>query len=73
MTGQEQMMTRPGTMKQTPPTIAPAAPRSRQEQKIASWVEAGPGSRFVAAMPSSNSGAGSHRRLSTHSFLSRTM
>ena len=36
-------------------SAAPAGPRSRQAQKMASWVEAGPGSRLVAATPSSNS------------------
>ena len=36
------MRTIPGTMKPTPPTIAPGAPRRRQAQKIASCVEAGP-------------------------------
>ena len=35
-------------MKHAPPSRAPATPRSRQAQKIASWVEAGPGNRFVA-------------------------
>jgi hypothetical protein len=49
------MITRPGTMKQMPPITAPTRPRSRQAQKIASCVEAGPGRRFVAEMPSSNS------------------
>ncbi len=53
-------------MKQAPPMIAPAGPRSRQAQKIASWVDAGPGSRLVAAMPSSNSAAPIHPRSSTH-------
>jgi hypothetical protein len=46
--------------------IAPVAPRRRHAQKIASCVEAGPGSRFVVATPSSNSSASSHWRLSTH-------
>jgi hypothetical protein len=51
------MMTGPGRMKQAPPVTAPRQPRSRHPQKIASWVEVGPGSRLVAAMPSSNSSA----------------
>ena len=51
------MITSPGTMKQMPPISAPRRPRSRQAQKMASWVEAGPGSRLVAEMPSSNSWA----------------
>ena len=67
------MMIRPGTMKQAPPTSAPAGPRSRQAQKMASWVEAGPGSRLVAATPSSNSAADSHSRRSTHRPRSRAM
>ena len=35
---------------------------------MANWVEAGPGSRFVADMPSSNSCALSHPRSSTQSL-----
>src|SRR6266540_1564153 len=35
---------------------------------MASCVEAGPGRRLVAAMPSSNSRSDSHRRWSTHSW-----
>ena len=49
------MTIRPGTMKHRPPTTAPIGPRSRQAQRMASCVEAGPGRRLVAAMPSSNS------------------
>ena len=60
-------------MKHNPPTSAPRAPRNRQAQKMASWVEAGPGSRLVAAMPCSNSSAVSHCRSVTHSLLSRLM
>src|ERR1022692_416009 len=67
------MMISPGTMKQTPPSTAPAAPRSFQAQKIASWVEAGPGIRLAAARPSSNSRADSHRLLSTHRVRSSTI
>ena len=37
------MITSPGTMKQMPPMSAPRRPRSRQAQKMASWVEAGSG------------------------------
>ena len=40
----------------------PRAPRRRHAEKIASWVEAGPGRRFVAAMASSNSVSSIHRR-----------
>jgi hypothetical protein len=63
----------PGTMNAAPPIAAPARPRSRHAQKIASWVEAGPGSRLHAAMASSNSGASSHWRRSTHSSRSSLM
>ena len=45
----------PGTMKQSPPTTAPTAPRTFHAHKMASWVEAGPGRRFVVATLSSNS------------------
>jgi hypothetical protein len=67
------MITSPGTMKQMPPIRAPRRPRSRQAQKMASWVEAGPGSRLVAEMPSSNSCALSHPRSSTQSFRNSAM
>ena len=60
-------------MKQAPPTRAPTGPASRQAQKIASWVEAGPGSRFVTEIPSSNSSADSQPRLLTHSSRSSAM
>ncbi len=60
-------------MKHAPPTSAPSGPRSRHAQKIASWVEAGPGSILVAAMPSSNSAAEIHPRCSTHSVRSSAM
>ena len=60
-------------MKQTPPTSAPRRPRNRQAQKIASCVEAGPGSRFVAAIPSSNSVGPIQPRSVTHSRRSRAM
>ena len=50
----------PGTMKARPPASAPGRPRTRQAQKMASSVEAGPGSRLQAAMASSNSRASSH-------------
>ena len=49
----------PGMMNAAPPTRAPARPRSRQAQKMASWVEAGPGIRLQTAMASSNSRASS--------------
>src|SRR5258708_7171414 len=67
------MRIRPGTMKHTPPTMAPSGPRSRQAHKMASWVEAGPGSRLVAAIPSSKSASVSHRRSCTHSLRSNAM
>ena len=63
----------PGTMKQMPPMRAPTRPRRRQAQKIASWVEAGPGSRLVAEIPSSNSCALNQWRSSTQSFRSSAM
>src|SRR6266540_3667612 len=40
---------------------------------MASCVEAGPGRRLVAAMPSSNSRSDSHRRWSTHSWRRSAM
>ena len=52
----------PGTMKASPPTTAPSLPRTRHAQKIASSVDAGPGSRLHAAIASSNSAASSHPR-----------
>ena len=67
------MTTRPGTMKQNPPRRAPRQPRSRQAQKMANCVDAGPGSRLQAAMPSSNSPGVIHSRSTTHSFRSRAM
>ena len=60
-------------MKHRPPTRAPAVPASRQAQKIASWVDAGPGSRFMAATPSSNSVAVIQPRRCTHNWRSRAM
>jgi len=63
----------PGTMKASPPTTAPSLPRTRHAQKIASSVDAGPGSRLHAAMASSNSAASSHSRWSTHSLRSSAM
>ena len=67
------MTIRPGTMNARPPTSAPSRPRTRQAQKIASWVEAGPGSRLQAATASSNSTAVSQRRRCTHSSRSIRM
>ena len=67
------MTINPGTMKQTPPMSAPTRPRSRQAQKIASWVEAGPGKRFVAAIPSSNSVSEIHPRSVTQSLRNSAM
>jgi hypothetical protein len=63
----------PGTMKASPPTTAPSLPRTRHAQKIASSVDAGPGSRLHAAIASSNSAASSHSRWSTHSLRSSAM
>jgi len=60
-------------MKQAPPTRAPRRPRSRQAQKIASWVEAGPGSMLVVATPSSNSDEEIQARSSTHNARSKAM
>ncbi len=57
-------------MKHAPPTRAPETPRRRQAQKMASCVDAGPGSRLVAAIASSNSAADSQRLRSTHSSRS---
>src|SRR5918994_2398432 len=37
----------PGRMNARPPTTAPIGPATRQAQKIASWVEAGPGSKLI--------------------------
>ena len=67
------MQTRPGTMKARPPASAPSRPRTRQAQKMASSVEAGPGSRLQAPMASSNSCASSHCLRSTHSWRSSAM
>ena len=60
-------------MKHAPPISAPAGPRSRQAQKIAIWVEAGPGIMLVAATPSSNSDADIQPRRSTQSARSSAM
>ena len=72
-TDRARITTRPGTMNAAPPASAPGRPRTRQAQKIASWVEAGPGSRLQAAIASSNSRASSHRLSSTHSLRSSAM
>src|SRR5215472_3548810 len=64
---------RPGTMNAIPPASAPARPWTRQAQKIASSVEAGPGSRLQAAIASSNSCAEIQPRRSTHSCRSSAM
>src|ERR1700678_2263852 len=64
---------RPGTMNAAPPARAPRRPRTRHAQKIASWVEAGPGSRLQALIASSNSVASSHCSRSTHSLRSSAM
>jgi hypothetical protein len=57
---------KPGTMNAAPPSRAPRRPRTRQAQRIASWVEAGPGSRLQAATASSNSTGVNHFLRSTH-------
>ena len=67
------MSTIPGAMKQIPPSTAPTGPRSRQAQKIASCVDAGPGRRLVVETPSSNSLASIQWRCSTHSRRSSAM
>src|SRR5581483_6835752 len=60
-----------GTMNPRPPTSAPGVPARRYAQKIASWVDAGPGSRLQAAIASSNSVAQSQpRRVTTRSLIS---
>ena len=60
-------------MNANPPTSAPAFPPNRHAQKTASCVEAGPGSRLVAAIASSNSSPSSQRRRSTQSSRSSAM
>ena len=72
-TDSPRMSRSPGRMKHNPPRRAPADLRSRQAQKIASCVEAGPGRRFVVAMASSNSLASIHSRSSTHKRRRRAM
>src|SRR5436190_2260772 len=67
------MITSPGTMKAMPPTIAPAIPATRQAEKMASCVDAGPGSRLHAAIASSKSCALSHRRRSMHRSRNKAM
>ena len=54
------MSTSPGTMNAAPPTSAPTGPATRHAEKMASWVEAGPGNRLHAAIASSNSPGVSH-------------
>ncbi len=60
-------------MNPAPPTSAPARPRSRQAQKMASCVEAGPGIMLQTAIASSNSRASSQPRRSTTSCRSSRM
>src|SRR5579859_5487283 len=64
---------KPGTMKASPPTIAPLIPATARAQKIASWVEAGPGRRLVAATASWNSRALSQCSRSTIISRSRAV
>src|SRR4051812_14544160 len=67
------MATSPGRMNASPPTTAPAGPRTRQAVKIASSVEAGPRSRLQAAIAASTSPAESHARPATTSSRRRAM
>ena len=67
------MITSPGAMKQRPPIRPPRRPRNLQAQKMASWVEAGPGKRLVEEMASSNSWALSQPRSSTQSWRKRAI
>ena len=69
------MATRPGTTKHAPPIRgAGQCPRTlARRTAMASWVEAGPGRRLVAAIPSSNSTALSQWRSVTHSCRSMAM
>ncbi len=67
------MRPRPGRMKQSPPRIAPVHPLRRQAQKIASWVDAGPGRRLVVATASSNSTEPSQPCCSTQSSRNMLM
>ena len=60
-------------MNPAPPASAPARPRSRQAQKMASWVEAGPGIRLQTAIASSNSVSSSQPLRSTHNCRSSRM
>ncbi len=60
-------------MKQAPPTRAPSAPRSRHAQKMDSWVDAGPGNKLTAAIPSSNSVDESQPRSVTQSLRKSAM
>ncbi len=54
-----------GRMKAAPPTRPPAMPRTRQRQKIATCVDAGPESRLAEAIASSYSVLDIQRRSST--------
>ena len=60
-------------MKHRPPTRAPAVARGRHTQKMASWVEAGPGRRLTVEIASSKSLAGIQPRSSTQSLRSKAM
>ena len=60
-TDRARMTISPEMMNPAPPARAPGRPRSRQAQKTASWVEAGPGIRSQTAMASPNSPGDRHR------------
>ena len=60
-------------MNASPPTSAPAMPRSDQAEKMQSCVDAGPGSRLQAAIASSKRLAAIHPRRSTTSSRSMAM
>ena len=70
------IMASPGTMKQPPPTRAPVGPASRQAQKMANWVEAGPGKEVGGGDPVLELGGGEpvavrHAELAEHGDVGR--
>ena len=67
------MIANPGTMNAAPPTTAPIGPATDHADKIASWVDAGPGNRLHAATASSNSEESSHSLRSTQRSRSNAM
>ena len=72
-TDSARITTRPGTMKHSPPTSAPAGPRRRQAHRMASWVEAGPGQQVGGGDPVLELLGDSQPRRSTHSARSSAM